>query len=121
MTWRPANTVWSEGIAQRAFRSVEDELLLSEPVFDFGSWALPVGLTSFTPEHSKGAGPFLMVTVAVDGASCRRYIWSALREATAEKVAGATVATVSPIANCWPTSTPVDTVPSPGDTTVSYL
>ena len=73
---------------------------VSDPVFALGSCCLPVGLTSLTPEHSKGAGPFLMVTVAVEGASCRRYIWSALRDATAEKVAGATVATVSPIANC---------------------
>ena len=71
--------------------------------------------------HSKGAGPFLMVTVAVDGASWRRYIWSALRGAMAEKVEGATDATVSPIANCCPTRTPVDRVPSPGATTVSNL
>ena len=62
VTCRPVNTVWSEGIAQRAFRSVDPDVDVEDPAFPgfFGSCVLPVGVTSVTPVHSKGAGPFLM-------------------------------------------------------------
>ncbi len=71
-----------------------------------------------TSVHSKGAGPFDGDGRGGDGASLEAVHLVGAQAATAENVEGRPR---SPIVNCCPTRTLVDTLPSPGAATVSYL
>ena len=70
VTFRPANTFWSEGIAHFALTppGVADEEGSCSFWGPWGDWGAPIA----RPEHSKGAGPFFTAMVAVEGGSWRR-------------------------------------------------